>query len=110
MPPQILNYFTADVPTIHAFMNDDAFIRGLMGPFGSGKSSGCLWDLINRGLKQKPGPDGVRRTRWAVIRNTYRQLNDTTIRTVHQWFPYPMCGRWRATEHEYLINTIAAPG
>lgn len=107
---QILNYNTYDVPTIWAFLNDDAFIRGLMGPFGSGKSSGCIWDIVNRGLKQTPGPDGIRRTRWAVIRNTYRQLNDTTIRTVHQWFPYPMMGKWRATEHEYLLNTLIAPG
>ena len=110
MRSQVLNYNTQDVPTIWAFLNDDAFIRGLMGPFGSGKSSGCVWDIVNRGLKQKPGLDGVRRSRWAVIRNTYRQLNDTTIRTVHQWFPYPMMGKWRATEHEFLINTLVAPG
>lgn len=105
-----IDYNVADVPTIKAFLNSDAFIRGLMGPFGSGKSSGCLWDIINRGLKQTPGPDGVRRTRWAVIRNTYPMLRDTTIRTVHQWFPYPMFGRWRATEHEYHINAFVAPG
>src|SRR5215467_11399443 len=102
----VLNYDTSEVPTIRKFMASDAFIRGLLGPFGSGKSSGCVWDIINRSLKQKPGLDGVRRTRWAVIRNTYKQLNDTTIRTVHQWFPYPMMGHWRSTEHEYLINTL----
>jgi len=104
------NYDTTDVPTIRAFLDSPAFIRGLMGPFGSGKSSGCLWDIVGRSLKQKPGPDGIRRTRWAVIRNTYRQLNDTTIRTVHQWFPYPTFGRWRATDHEYTINVLVAEG
>jgi hypothetical protein len=110
MVKHTLDYNTGDVPTIHAFLNDDAFIRGLMGPFGSGKSSGCLWDIVQRGLKQKPGLDGIRRSRWAVIRNTYRQLNDTTIRTVHQWFPYPMMGQWRATEHEYVLNKLIADG
>lgn len=105
--PQIA-YSRSDVPTIASFMESDAFIRGLMGPFGSGKSSGCIWDMINRGLKQQPGPDGVRRSRWAVIRNTYSQLNDTTIRTFHSWFPYPQFGRWRATSHEFLVNTLVA--
>jgi len=103
-------YETEDAPTLRAFLASDAFIRGLMGPFGSGKSSACLWDIVNRGLRQKPGPDGVRRTRWAVIRNTYRQLNDTAIKTVHQWFPPPGCGRWRATEHEYTLNMLISPG
>lgn len=105
-----LTYNVEEVPTIKAFLHSDAFIRGLMGPFGSGKSSGCLWDIVNRGLRQVPGPDGVRRSRWAVIRNTYPQLRDTTIRTVHQWFPYPMFGRWRATEHEYHLTAFIAAG
>lgn len=105
-----LQYDVADVPTIKAFLECEAFIQGLMGPFGSGKSSGCLWKIVKKGLEQKPGPDGVRRTRWAIIRNTYPMLRDTTIRTVHQWFPYPTMGRWKAVDHEYLINTLVAPG
>jgi len=103
-----LTYNVSDVPTVKAFMASDAFIRGLMGPYGSGKTSGCIWDIINRGLKQQPGPDGIRRSRWAIIRNTFAQLNDTTIRSVHSWFPYPQFGKWRATDHEYLINTLVA--
>jgi hypothetical protein len=105
-----LNFNVSDVPTVKAFLESDAFIRGLMGPFGSGKSSGCLWDIINRGLKQAPGPDGVRRSRWAVIRNTYPMLRDTTINTVHQWFPYPLHGRWLSSEHNYTITSLIAPG
>lgn len=80
---------------------DTVFVTG-----NSGKSSACIMEIMQRGLKQKPGPDGVRRTRWAIIRNTFPQLRDTTIRTVHQWFPPPTFGRWRATEHEYLITAL----
>jgi hypothetical protein len=105
-----INFDVADSPTIGAFLECDAFIQGLMGPFGSGKSSGAVFKIAKKGLEQRPGPDGVRRTRWAVVRNTYRQLSDTTIKTVHQWFPYPTCGRWRSTEHEFLLNTLVAPG
>lgn len=107
---QTLSYDRSNAPTIKAFMESDAFIRAIMGPLGSGKSTACVWDIIQRGLKQKPGPDGIRRTRWCIIRNTFSQLNDTTIRTVHQWFPPITTGRWRATDHEFLINTLMAPG
>lgn len=89
-------------------MRSDAFIRGLMGPFGSGKSSGCVWDLVTRAVRQKPGPDGVRRTRWVAVRNSYRQLADTTIKTVHQWFPPYQFGEWRPSEDRYVIRAIRA--
>ncbi len=105
-----LTYDVSDAPTIGAFLSSDAFIRGLMGPWGSGKSTGCIWDIVNRGLRQAPGPDGVRRTRWVVIRNTFAQLSDTTVRTVHEWFPPITMGRWRATDHEFTIDKLIAPG
>lgn len=91
-------------------MQSDAFIRGLVGPFGSGKSSGCVWDIIQRGIRQAPGPDGIRKSRWLVVRNTYGQLMDTTIRTVHQWLPPYQFGDWRASDHTYRLNAFSAPG
>ncbi len=36
---------------------------------------------------QKKSPDGIRRTRWCVIRNSYPELKSTTIRTWAQWLP-----------------------
>lgn len=105
------SYDRGAVPTIKQFMECDAFIRGLMGPFGSGKSSGCVWDIVGRGVRQAPNPrDGVRRSRWVVVRNTYRMLSDTTIRTVHEWFPPHIYGRWTSGDHRYLIDSLMAPG
>jgi hypothetical protein len=54
--------------------------------------------------QQEPGPDGKRRTRWAVIRNTYRELHDTTIRTFFDWLPQEM-GQWRAADMEFTFET-----
>jgi hypothetical protein len=76
-----IRYSYKAAPTIRAFRDSDAFIRGLMGPFGSGKSSGCVMEIVKRGKQQAPGPDGIRRSRWVVVRNTYQQLKDTTIMT-----------------------------
>ena len=59
-----LKYSIKDAPTVRAFLRSDAFIRGLMGPLGAGKSSACIWDVVSRGLKQVKGPDGIRRTRF----------------------------------------------
>ncbi len=102
-----INYSYLHVPTIERFSDSNKFIRGLMGPFGSGKSVGCLIEILNRSAAQAPGPDGIRRTRWAVIRNTYGQLKDTTIKTVCEWLPPEQgFGTLRGLEKrpEYIIT------
>jgi hypothetical protein len=73
-------------PTLHRFHLGDKFIRGVMGPVGSGKSTGMCAEIWIRAGQQVPNPSGVRRTRWVVIRNTYRELADTTVRTWEEWF------------------------
>ena len=98
------------MPTIQAFFDSDAFIRGLMGPYGSGKSSACVMELAQRGLAQTRGLDGVRRTRWAVIRNTAKQLEDTTEFTFLQWFPPHQYGNWTPSKHNYTIKALKGHG
>ncbi len=78
-------------PTISKFHKSNAMVRGLMGPLGSGKSVGCCIEILQRSLAQAPSSDGVRRTRWAVVRNTYSQLKTTTIKTWEQWIPKEIC-------------------
>lgn len=99
-----IRYSYAGVPTIKRFSESDAFMRGLMGPFGSGKSSGCVIEIVRRAHQQSPGPDGVRRSRWAVIRNTYQQLRDTTIKTFHEWLPPELFGNHLTTHKEYSVT------
>lgn len=80
-------------PISRAFMLSEAFFRGIMGPFGSGKSTVCVMEMLRKSKDQKIGLDGKRRSRWAVVRNTYPELRTTTIKTWHQWIP-PSIGRW----------------
>jgi hypothetical protein len=69
------------------FHLSNARVRLLLGPVGCGKSvAGCV-EVFRRGLEQEPGFDGVRRSRWAIIRNTYPELKKTTIKTWEEWFP-----------------------
>ena len=78
----IVRYSVADVPTVGDMMRSDAFIRSIMGPFGSGKSSGCVMDVMGRSVKQRPGIQGRRRSRWGFIRNCYD--DQTEILTEHR--------------------------
>ena len=99
-----IRYSYANVPTIAKFAASNARVRGIVGPFRSGKSSGCVVEIVRRALAQKPGSDGIRRTRWLVTRSTYRELSDTTIRTVHMWLPPAHFGRHYASDNRYVVK------
>lgn len=66
---------------------DTSDIRYIEGPFGSGKTTACLFELIKLAMEQQPDEQGVRRTRWAIIRNTYPELKSTTIKSFQRWVP-----------------------
>ena len=91
-------------PTVQKFMASDAKMRVLMGPVGSGKSVACCFELIRRAAMQEPGEDGIRRSRALVIRETARQLVDTTIKTWNDWFPPGVCGRYMRTTKTYYFQ------
>lgn len=80
-------------PVAKAFLESSAFVKGIRGPFGSGKSTLCCADILDRAQAQAPGPDGIRRTRFACVRNTYPELKTTTIKTWHGIVPQNF-GRW----------------
>lgn len=80
-------------PVIARFMQSTAFVRGIKGPIGSGKSTACIMDILAHAAEQPRGPNGKRQSRWAAIRNTYPELSTTTIRSWHQWVPQHV-GRW----------------
>lgn len=102
-----ISYDYSDAPTLLAFSKDETAVRGIMGPFGSGKSSACVMQIVLESQEQEPGSDGIRRTRWACIRNTYRQLEDTTIKTFFEWLPPAYCGKYNKSNHNYIITCFA---
>jgi hypothetical protein len=71
-------------PTASKFHRSTAFVRGLRGPIGTGKSVSCCMEIIRRGAEQQPF-NGVRKSRWAAIRNSYPELKSTTIKTWQDW-------------------------
>ena len=88
----VLDY-KVTAPTLRRFHVSKARFRGARGPLGSGKTTSMICELAMRTGQQAPGPDGIRRTRFAVVRNTMPQLLSTTIKSFVQWFPEGS-GKW----------------
>jgi hypothetical protein len=81
-------------PVASAFMKSTDFVRGIRGPLGSGKSVSCCIEIFRRAMQQAPNKDGIRRTKFAVVRNTEPELRTTTIATWLEWFPEQKWGRF----------------
>lgn len=91
-------------PTISKFMRSDAFFRTICGPIGSGKSAGCTMEIVRRCKEQLAQQDGIRRSRWVIVRNTRAQLKDTTLKTWLDWVPAGAAGRWKESEMTFILQ------
>ena len=80
-------------PTVAKFMKSKGFVRGLLGPVGSGKSYACCAELWRRAVQQKPSPrDGIKYSRFAIVRNTHPMLRTTTLKTWLELMPEHIWG------------------
>jgi hypothetical protein len=91
-------------PTGKRFMQSDARMRVIMGPVGSAKSTTCCFEIVRRASMQAHNKTGIRKSRWAVVRETARQLSDTTIKTFLDWFPSGVCGHFMKTTKTYFFK------
>lgn len=78
-------------PTAAKFHASPKIIRGFRGPVGSGKTVACIQELHRLAKDQWPNSKGIRKTRWAIIRNTSLELRSTTLNTFKQWIPEDIC-------------------
>ena len=91
-------------PTVARFMRSDAPVRLILGPVGSGKSVGDCMEIARRAAMQAPNRQGIRKTRWVIVRSTYQQLKDTTLKTWLEWFPDGVAGRWREYDKTFFLK------
>jgi hypothetical protein len=95
-------------PTIKAFIKyhemSSLFYAWIIGPVGSGKTTGIFFKLVVMAKLQAPSPDGIRRTRAVVIRNTMPQLKDTTLVSWGYWFKDGQAGHWNATDKIFTLR------
>ena len=65
---------------------DDSFVRVIMGPYGSGKSTWALTEIVQRACAVPVWYSGRRRSRWGIVRNTSGELSSTTLASWLSWF------------------------
>jgi len=98
-------------PTIAAFALCQKRQQFLFGPLGGGKTTGALMKLLTLAHQQRPNGNGVRKTRWACVRNTRAQLRDSVIKTVHEWLPpNNKTVKWHDSNMDMLIDLPLADG
>lgn len=92
------------LPTLARFHADNGNLyRGVMGCVRSGKSTGMCIEIMSRAMRQS-AVNGIRRSRWAVIRNTYRELLDTTVKTWLMWFNEDYFGPFNRGTMSHIIK------
>ena len=83
-------------PTCARMMKSESFGRLIAGPVGSGKTTACIFELFRRALEQAPAEDGIRYTRFAVVRQTLKQLKDTVLKDITDWLKG--VAEWKVSE------------
>jgi hypothetical protein len=94
--------YEPDGRVLAEYLVDRKPVSIIRGPIGSGTSSASCYKIAMLAAEQTPGIDGIRRSRWAVVRNSYPDLKNTTVKTWLDWFPEELYGRFnwgRPMEH-----------
>lgn len=105
--------------TVRQFMLCDAKVRAVVGPVGSGKTTGAIVELLRQAILMTPGEDGIRKSRMLITRNTKQQLKDTTLASVVGLIPceiykwreqdFKMMFKFKDVESEWLFRSLDSP-
>lgn len=88
-------------------MNDNSPYRFIVGPVGSGTSTGCCTEIMKRAMMQAPSPDdNIRYAKAMITRNTLPELKSTTLQTWLDSFDEESCG---PVIHQPLRHHIKIP-
>ena len=81
------------------------FSDWIIGPVGSGKTTGIFFKLIYMCTLQEKSPiTGKRHVRAVIVRNTMPQLQDTTIASWMYWFKPGESGTWEVTNKRFILK------
>lgn len=97
-PPKTIRDFITD------YRQGSLFYDWIIGPVGSGKTTGIFFKLVYMAKLQQPGPDGIRRTRAVIVRNTLPQLKDTTMTSWNYWFRDGEAGKFIASQNKFILQ------
>ncbi len=90
--------------TMWEFMDDQAFVRVIGGPIGSGKSICCIHELVKSAIQQKPNANGERKSRTLIVRNTLDQLKSTVLKSWADWIKNGEWGIYKASDKTFYMD------
>jgi hypothetical protein len=79
--------FECDGWTLERFLLSEDEVDIIQGPIGSGKTRAAIMRMVRHASQQPVQRDGIRRSRWMVVRQTYPELKSTTIKAFTETFP-----------------------
>ena len=85
--PRGNNVYLPDGEVLTDYFWDRSELAIIQGPIQSGTSTCSCHRIWALACEQEADYDGVRRSRWLVVRNSYRELRKTTLETWLEWFP-----------------------
>jgi len=98
--------YIPDGETLRQYIASNAYIPGfepwhksfvaIQGPVRSGKSVASIMRLY-AAMMNVPVTQGRRRSRWLVVRNSYPDLQQSTMKTWLEWFPEKLYGEFKWT-------------
>jgi len=98
-PPATIKKF------IRHYMPGRLFSDWVIGPVGSGKTTGIFFKLVYMATLQAISPITKKRhVRAVIVRNTMPQLVDTTISSWMYWFKPGEAGTWEVTNKRFVLR------
>lgn len=106
-PSYDLKRFVPPGPVANAWIHDHSRISFIMGPIGSGKTTCAIFKRIWHAHSMPVCNDGVIRSKWVVVRDSFRTLEKTTLASWRQWFPYDYPGSdWQGGNDRPAVHTL----
>ena len=105
MPVEVTLRYMAGPTALQFHRDTESRAKLLLGPRGTGKTSSCAYDLIRLASGRiKPDSNGLRRSKFLVIRNTHDELKTTAVPTYLEWFPEELYGAFNWSDMEYRLE------
>lgn len=92
------------VPSTVPFLTSDKFISMIVGPVGSTKTTAGIYKIAYEAKRVAKSKDGIRRSRYAWIRQTRQQLFDTSIPDFLKAFPDGLAGTFEKSNMKYILR------
>jgi hypothetical protein len=90
-------------PVQHGFITSQKEADLFSSRRGEGKSTALCWSCYNH-TRHNPGAN------WAFVRDTFENLQKTTMKTFFEWFPQGIFGTYHHTRKEYTWANGVAEG